>query len=190
MVSKQEKAKKEWNSLYLEVDLEGTSANYESGVLTVEGPKGAISKKLRYPNVNMKVEDDKVVVGTDKLSKREKKIIITYRAHIQNLIKGVKEGFEYRLVVVFSKFPVTIEYKGNEFIVKNLLGEKVPRVMRVPQGVEVEVKGKEVFVRGIDKELVGQCAANMEQLCRIVHLDRRVVQDGLFITNKPHRDYV
>ena len=190
MVSKQQKAKKEWNSLYVEVDLEGASAKYDGEFMTVEGPKGTITKKLRYPNVSIKVEDGKVVIGTDKLTKKEKKVISTYRAHVKNLVKGVNEGFEYKLAVVFSKFPMTVEHKGGEFIVKNLLGEKVPRVMTIPEGVEVDVKGNEVYVRGIDKELVGQCAANMEQLCRVTHLDRRVVQDGVFITNKPHKDYV
>lgn len=190
MVSKQQKAKKEWSSLYVEVDLEETSAKYDGKAITVEGPKGTITKKLRYPTVSIKVEDGKVVIGTDKLTKREKKIISTYRAHIKNLVKGVREGFEYKLVVVFSKFPMTVEHKGNEFIVKNLLGEKVPRVMKVPEGVEVDVKGKDIYVRGIDKELVGQCAANIEQLCKVTHLDRRVVQDGVFITSKPHREYV
>ncbi|MFW6286132.1 MAG: 50S ribosomal protein L6 [Nanoarchaeota archaeon] len=190
MVSKQEKAKKEWTSYYIEVELEGTTAIYENGIITIKGPKGEISKKLRYPNVSLNVEDEKIIVGSSKLTQREKKIINTYRAHITNLIKGVNEGFEYKLVVVFAKFPMTIEKKNQEFIVKNLLGEKVPRVMKIPNNVELDIKGKEIFVRGIDKELVGQCAANIEQLCRITHLDRRVIQDGIFITNKPHRDYV
>jgi len=193
MVSKQQKEqkKKEWTSFSVEVPLNETKAVYEANVLSVEGPKGAVSKRLKYPNVAIKVEGGNVVLSTERLTKREKKIIFTYRAHINNMVKGATEGFEYKLAVVYAKFPMTVEMKGDEFVVKNLLGEKVPRVIKVPvNDVEVNIAGKEIVVTGIDKEKTGQVAANIEQLCRITHLDRRVVQDGIYITKKPHKEYV
>ena len=193
MVSKQQKEqkKKEWTSFVQEVPLEETKATYEANVLTIEGPKGTVSKRLKYPNVNIKVESDKVVISTEHLTKREKKIIMTYKAHATNMVKGVKEGFEYKLAVVYAKFPMTVEMKGNQFIVKNLLGEKVPRTIQIPlDDVQVKVAGKDITVTGIDKEKTGQVAANIEQLCRVTNMDRRVVQDGIYITNKPHRDYI
>ena len=170
---------------------QGVSAHVtEESVLTVKGPKGEVSKLLRYPKINIKVEGQKIIVGTDKLTQNEKKIIFTYLAHIRNLIKGVTEGFEYRLVVVYAKFPISVELKGQVFTVKNLLGEKVPRTCIFSKDVKVEIKAKEIFVSGIDKEKTGQVAASIEQLTRITHLDRRVIQDGIFITNKPHRAYI
>lgn len=192
MVSKQVKAKKEWASLYLDESMPtGVSAHYDSEcTLHIKGPKGEVSKILRYPRVNIKVEGQKIIVGTDKLTQSEKKIIFTYLAHVRNLIKGVTEGFQYRLVVVYAKFPIGIEMKGQQFVVKNLLGEKVPRTYNISKDVKVEIKAKEIFVTGIDKEKVGQAAASIEQLTRITHLDRRVIQDGIFITNKPHRAYI
>lgn len=192
MASKQEKAKKVWSTLYLDEEMpQGVSAHVtEESVLTVKGPKGEVSKLLRYPKINIKVEGQKIIVGTDKLTQNEKKIIFTYLAHIRNLIKGVTEGFEYRLVVVYAKFPISVELKGQVFTVKNLLGEKVPRTCIFSKDVKVEIKAKEIFVSGIDKEKTGQVAASIEQLTRITHLDRRVIQDGIFITNKPHRAYI
>jgi large subunit ribosomal protein L6 len=183
---------KVWESYYQEVEIpSGVSAVYENGFLNVKGQKGEVSKKLRFPKVEVKVETNKVVVGTDKLSKREKKIINTYIAHIKNLFKGVTEGFEYKLVVLFAKFPVTVELKGNQFLVKNLLGEKVPRQLIIPDDVKVEIKGgKEIVVSGIDKEKTGQVAASLEQLTKINNMDRRVVQDGIFIVEKPHRKLI
>jgi len=191
MVSKQKKAQKEWNTLSVEVPIEeGVTFTYNKGILTATGPKGTISKNMKYPNVTIEVQSGRVVIGTKKLSQREKKIIFTYKAHTQNLMKGVVEGFEYNLVVVFSKFPMSVALNGQNLTVKNLLGEKVPRKITIPQDVKVEIKGKNITVTGIDKEKTGQVAANIEQMCRITHLDRRVVQDGIFITNKPHKAYV
>jgi len=191
MVSAKEKKEKVWTTLEVEVELpEGVQASISENVLTVKGKKGEVSKYLRFPNVYMKVDSNKILIGTNKYSKSEKKIIFTYRAHSKNLIKGVTEGFEYNLIVVYAKFPMTVELKGTTFNVKNFLGEKVPRSMQVPAGVKVEIKGgKDIVVTGIDKEKTGQVAATIEQLTRINHLDRRVVQDGIFITKKPHVRY-
>ncbi len=185
----QETLKKEWKSMEIEVSLDSTQATYENNTLTIKGAKGEVSKILKFPQVYIKVENDKVLVGTNRFTQRQKKIIHTYRALITNMVKGVKEGFEYTLKVVYAKFPMTVEVKGNVFSVKNLLGEKVPRVVKIPEGVQVKVQGQDITVNGVDKELCGQVAGLLEQSTRITHLDRRVIQDGVFITEKPHRKY-
>jgi len=113
--------------------------------------------------------------------------MFTYRAHAKNLIQGVSEGFTYTLGIFFAKFPVTVELKGTKFAVKNLLGEKVPRTTIIPSDVKVEIKGKEIVVSGNDIEKCGQVAATLEQLTKVKNMDRRVVQDGIFITSKPHK---
>ena len=192
MVSKQVKTQKskEWKKYSVDIALEGTTATYSNGTLTVTGPKGSIQKILRYPNVRVEVKDGKVHISTPKFSRNEKKIIHTYQAHVVNMVKGSKEGFEYKLQVVFAKFPITVEKVGNTIVVKNLLGEKVPRRLNLLSDVNVEVKGKEIVVTGIDKEKVGQVAGSIEQLTRITHLDRRVIQDGIYITEKPHKRYI
>ena len=184
--------KKEWKSFEISVPLtEGISARYEDSKIFIKGAKGEISKILKFPRVYIEVKNNNILVGTKKFTQREKKIIHTYRAHLNNMIKGVTEGFEYNLVVVFAKFPISIELKGNVFSVKNLLGEKVPRVIKIPTDVKVEIKGnKDIIVTGIDKERVGQVAASIEQSTRVLNMDRRVVQDGIFITKKPHKTYV
>lgn len=192
MVSNKEKNQKEWRTMEIVVPLsEGVSAEYVGNNLVVKGPKGEISKRLRYPRVDINVEGNEVKISTNYYTKRAKKIIHTYRAHVRNLDKGVTEGFTYRLTVVFSKFPVTVEFNAGVFTVKNLLGEKQPRSVSVPDDVKVEIKGgKEIEVTGIDKERTGQVAALLEQTTRITHLDRRVIQDGIYIVEKPHVRYV
>ncbi len=189
-MAKVEIKKKEPKSFHLNVPLtDGVKAELDGKILKVAGPKGEVSKMLKYPKISVQVKDSDIIVGTDDLGRREKKMIFTFYAHIKNLVKGVTEGFEYDLRVVFAKFPITVEMKGDEFLVKNLLGEKVPRVVKIPKDVKIELDGKEIKVSGINKETVGQAAASIEQLCRVTNLDRRVVQDGIYIIKKPHRVY-
>ena len=180
---------KNWREYKIEVNLDGTSAKYVDNVLIISFNGKENSKYLNYPFVDIVIGDGVIIIETKKFTKRQKKIIHTYRAHIRNLIKGVKEGFTYKLKLVYAKFPITIEMKGQEFIVKNLLGEKVPRRRIIPKEVKVDVKGGDITVMGQDKEKCGQVAALLEQLTRITHLDRRVIQDGIYITEKPHRKY-
>jgi large subunit ribosomal protein L6 len=183
--------KKVWKEFEESIDLgESITAKYEDSILSINGPKGEVSKKLKYPRVKVEVKGNKIVLSSKHFGQREKKIIFTYRAHIKNMLKGVQEGFVYKLTVVYAKFPMSVSANGEKFEVKNLLGEKVPRVYKIPNDVKVEVKDKHITVSGIDKEKTGQVAASIEQLTRITHLDRRVIQDGIYIVEKPHRKYV
>jgi len=126
-----------------------------------------------------------------KLLERERNGTNSLKGELSYMIEWMKSKLQYNLVVVFAKFPISIELKGNVFSVKNLLGEKVPRVIKIPTDVKVEIKGnKDIIVTGIDKERVGQVAASIEQSTRVLNMDRRVVQDGIFITKKPHKTYV
>jgi large subunit ribosomal protein L6 len=80
---------------------------------------------------------------------------------------------------------MTMAVKGNKFVVNNYFGERVPRTSDILSGVEVKVNNKvEVVVSGIDKELVGQTAANIEKSTTIKNRDRRVFQDGIYLLNK------
>ena len=75
--------------------------------------------------------------------------------------------------------------KGNEFVVNNYFGERVPRRADILDGVKVEVKNKvEVVVSGIDKEKVGQTSANIERCTTVKNRDRRVFQDGIYLLEK------
>lgn len=182
---------KEWKSLFVEVPLvDGVKAELDGSLLKIIGPKGEVSKELRYPRVSIEILSNMVKIGTEKYSRNQKKIIFTFQAHVNNMIKGVTEGFEYELTAVYEKFPLTLVVEGNKFMVKNFLGMKVPRSTEIYPDVTVKINGSKINVTGIDKERTGQMAALIEQTTRITHLDRRVVQDGVYITKKPHRSYI
>ena len=163
---------------------EGVEVTVENNVVKVRGPKGELERELKYPGVQIFTEDGKVVVFKEFPRKKDIAIARTFKAHIANMIKGVTEGFTYKLKAVYSHFPMTVKVQGDEVVIENFLGEKNPRRAKILPGVTVKVRGQEIVVEGIDKEAVGQTAANIEQATRITKWDRRVFQDGIYIVEK------
>ncbi|MFA4646111.1 50S ribosomal protein L6 [Pyrococcus kukulkanii] len=163
---------------------EGVEVTVQDNVVKVKGPKGELERRFFWPGVQIFTEDGKVVIYKDFPRRKDIAIVRTFKAHINNMIKGVTEGFTYKLKVVYSHFPITVKVQGDEVIIENFLGEKAPRKAKILPGVTVKVKGQEIIVEGIDKEAVGQTAANIEQATRITKWDRRVFQDGIYIVEK------
>ena len=172
---------------------EGVSANLSESTITVEGPNGSISRDFQHSRVQLTQQNGSLVVEIELPRRKEKAIAGTWRAHLANMVRGVTEGFEYRMKAVYSHFPMALSVNSDhsEFTVKNLLGEKVPRIaglMYHKDGIEVKVEKKvHVVITGVDREKVGQTAAIIERSCRITGRDRRVFQDGVYIVSKGGR---
>jgi large subunit ribosomal protein L6 len=80
---------------------------------------------------------------------------------------------------------MNISVKGDVVEIVNFLGEKKPRKSKILPGCEVQVKGKDIIVKGVNKEAVGQTAGNLERTVRTTNRDRRRFQDGIYIVKKP-----
>jgi len=167
---------------------EGVEVNFEDDNLTVKGPEGGSSKEMKMGTLDFKIEGNKITIGHKKATKNEKKRMNTLAAHIRNMIKGVKEKYVYHLKICFSHFPFTVSVEGNVGTIKNFLGEKVPRVFKLPEGVEIKIDKEDVTVTSVNKELAGQAAANFERATKITGRDRRIFQDGIYITNKAGKE--
>ena len=176
-------------SLFKTIEMpEGVTAKYEDAVFTVAGPEGSISKKINFGRVEVTIEGNKIVLGNEKSTKTEKKIMNTNVAHIKNMIKGVTEKFEYELKICSGHFPMTVKKESNKAIIKNFLGEKVERSCSIPQGVEVEINKNTIIVKSVNKELAGQTAANFEKATTIKGRDKRIFQDGIYIIKKAGKE--
>ncbi len=167
----------------VEINVEGDDVS--GYTVRVKGPKGENSRTLKFRDVHIEVKDGKVVVYTTSPKKKQRAMVGTFAAHIRNLIRGVTEGFQYKLKLVYSHFPVKLRVEGNEVVIENFLGEKYPRRAKIVGRAQVKIKGNDIIVEGIDKEECGQTAANLEQTTRIKNLDIRVFQDGIYIVEKP-----
>ena len=167
---------------------EGVEVSVDKDMVTVKGPEGENKREFDLMRVSLEKKDNQVIVGNKKATKNEKKMIKTIAAHIKNMIKGVQEKFEYTLKIVFSHFPMTAEMEGKEVVIKNFLGEKIPRRVQINEGAEVKIDKEIITVSSVDKEIAGQVAANFEKATRVPLKDRRIFQDGVFITNKAGRE--
>lgn len=165
---------------------EGVTASLsEDGVVSIQGPKGSLSRQFLNSNLDLFQEGGALIVRTDLPRRKMKALAGTWNAHLNNMVKGVTDGFTYSLKAVYSHFPMTLSVKGNIFVVNNYFGEKVPRNADILEGVDVKVNNKvEVVVSGIDKENVGQTAANIERCVTVKNRDRRVFQDGIYLVGK------
>jgi len=180
------KMKKE---IFEEVEIpEGIEVNIEGSTLNVKGPEGENKRTFNTNSISIEKKDNKIVIGNKKSTKREKKMIYTTVAHVKNMLKGVKEKFEYELKVVFSHFPITVEHKDDKVSIKNFLGEKVPREVSIPKGAEVEVKKDQIIIKSVNKEIAGQTAAVLENATKVGARDRRIFQDGIYIINKAGKE--
>ncbi|MDG6220523.1 MAG: 50S ribosomal protein L6 [Candidatus Thermoplasmatota archaeon] len=163
---------------------EGTTANISGNVLTVKGPKGTLTREFKHPNLSMDVKDDKILTRCEFPRVKDKALVGTWNAHVKNMLKGVSKGFIYHMKLVYSHFPVKVSVKGDQVVIENFSGEKSPRQATILEGVKVNAKGDQITVEGIDKELVGQTMANIERATIIRGYDRRVFQDGIYLTGK------
>ncbi len=163
---------------------EGVNVEIKDGMVSVEGEKGRIERILYHPKIKMEKVDNKIVIECEFARKKEAALVGTFAAHIRNMIKGVTEGFVYRMKIVYSHFPMKVNVKDSEVIIENFLGEKFPRKAKIFGNVKVQVKGDEVIIEGINREEVGQTAANIEFATKVKNRDIRVFQDGIYIVSK------
>ncbi|MDK2974224.1 MAG: large subunit ribosomal protein [Methanofollis sp.] len=162
----------------------GITAALTGFTLVVKGQKGELRREMRYPGVNVAVADGEVVIATDSSRKRVVAMVGTYAAHVGNMFEGVAKGYEYRMKVVYSHFPIQLKLKGEILEINNFLGEKQARYARILPGVRVTIGNDEVTLAGIDKELVGSTSAKIERATKVRKRDTRVFQDGIYIVEK------
>jgi large subunit ribosomal protein L6 len=172
----------------VEIELpDDVSASMDHLDLTVEGPNGSVTRRLWYPDVDVSVEGDTVAVESENEDAKTNATVGTFESHVRNIIHGVTEGWEYRMTVLYSHFPMQVDVEDDEVVIDNFLGERHPRRTEIRGDTEVEIDGEDLVLRGSDKEAVGQTAADIEQLTRVKDKDTRVFQDGVYITEKPSK---
>jgi len=142
----------------------GVEITVDDSKVTVKGPKGELSLKIR-PEVKVTVEDGKLLVALNpainlKKEKRAPAFWGLTRALLQNMVKGVTEGFEKKLELIGIGYRAQLE--GEDLVLN--VGFTHPVKVKKPEGIKFSVEKNVVSVAGIDKELVGQTAAKIRKI--------------------------
>jgi len=160
---------------------EGVSVEVNGKTVKVSGTKGQLERTFKYfYDIKIEKKDNKLLVSSKEEKRKIKAMLGTIIAHTRNMIKGVTEGYTYRMKVVYSHFPITVKVEGDKVLINNFIGEKKPRITRIVGDTKIEVKGQELILTGANREDVGQTMGNIEQACRISKFDRRIFQDGIY----------
>jgi len=163
---------------------EGTEAKIDKNALFVKGPEGKNERKFNTNNLIFEKKGGEIIIGNKKSTKKEKKRINTIASHIKNMLEGVQKKYEYKLKICFNHFPITLDIQQDKVLIKNFLGERMPRKLKVSDNVDIKLNKEIITIRSCDKELAGQTAADFENATKIRKRDRRVFQDGIFIISR------
>ncbi len=140
----------------------GVEVNLDDSVVTVKGPKGTLSHAVKSPIKVDRAEDGTIAVVRPDDERESRSLHGLTRTLIANMVTGVTQGYEKRLEIVgvgyrvLSKGPTQLEFQ---------LGYSHVIVFDAPEGITFSVDGPTRFgVAGIDKQLVGEVAANIRKL--------------------------
>ncbi len=134
---------------------ENTEVTISGGTVSVKGPLGTLTKEFK-PIIAISISPEKIISLEPKRNDQDTKALWgAYSSHVSNMINGVNKGFAKKLVI--EGIGYKSEVKGSELLMS--LGYSHPVKMIIPAGIKVTAEKNLVTITGIDKEAVGQFAA-------------------------------
>jgi len=177
------KTKDKLKEFVREIDIPG-GIDVEVDINKIKASKNGSEIKKKFDKVILEKKDNKLRIKAERSTKREIKQINTVMAHLKNIFSGLQEKFVYKLEICAVHFPMAVKVDGDEVKIKNFLGETNLRTAKIIKGAEVRIEGQKIIVESYDKEAAGQTAANIEKSVQQKVRDKRIFQDGIYITEK------
>ncbi len=166
---------------------EGVNVTIDKMNVDVSGSLGQLQRELWYPGIVIKKVDSEIIIETAMSRREQLSMLGTFESHLKNMITGVSKGYEYKMKTVYSHFPIQVKTEGNQVLIANFLGEKKTRKASIRGNSKVTIKGDQVIINGINREDVGQTAANIRMATKIKRFDPRVFQDGIYLVESSGR---
>jgi len=139
----------------------GVEVKIDGSQVSVKGPKGELNHTVSAP-IELSQEDGTITVTRPDDERESRSLHGLTRTLISNMVEGVTNGFSKQLEVVGTGYRVQAKGQDLEFA----LGYSHPVPVKAPQGITFTVEGNKVTVAGIDKQQVGETAANIRKLRR------------------------
>lgn len=136
-----------------------TEASFSGGVMTVKGPLGTLTKNFR-PNINVEVKNGEITLTQAFPGLQSNALWGTYASHIRNMIEGVNKPFEKKLIVEGIGYKADI--KGKDLVLA--VGFSHTIAVPIPTDLKITSEKNVVTISGIDREKVGQLAAEIRAL--------------------------
>jgi large subunit ribosomal protein L6 len=137
----------------------GVDVTIDGATVSVKGPKGELSHQVANP-IEVSLEEGTLTVTRPNDERESRSLHGLTRTLIDNMIVGVTNGYEKQLEVVGTGYRVLAKGSDLEFA----LGYSHPVPVKAPEGIAFKVEGNKVTVSGIDKQRVGETAANIRKL--------------------------
>lgn len=165
--------------------------------VTVKGPRGTLTRDFKHVDMDLQL-----IGGVDEETGVEKKFVRvdlwfatrkqlacvrTICSHVDNMFVGVTQGFLYKMRFVYSHFPINVTLTNGYVEIRNFLGEKRVRKVKLVEGVEyvrtANVKDQ-IELSGNDIAVVSLVAAQIQQATNIRNKDLRKFLDGIYVSEK------
>jgi large subunit ribosomal protein L6 len=163
---------------------QGCTFMFDKKNITVKGPKGEVTRKLPDKKIKIEQQNQELNLLYEQATKREKRMLFTTKAHIKNMLKGVQEGFTYKLKICSGHFPMNVSIKNDALEIKNFHWRKSTKNIKNKNRCNRKNKRRRNTVEALNKEIAGQTAGSIEKLTKRPGFDKRIFQDGIYIIEK------
>ena len=180
---------------------ETVTLKVKARTVTVSGPRGTLTKSLKHVHLDIqRLSPSKIRVQVWHGARKHIACIRTACSHIENMIKGVTKGFEYKMRFAYAHFPINVNCvnDGTMVEIRNFLGEKIIRRVQMLPGVKVvtsDAQKDEICLIGNDIQNVSQSgmnslklinttAASIQQSVLVKNKDIRKFLDGIYVSEK------
>jgi large subunit ribosomal protein L6 len=136
-----------------------TDVSVTGGVLTIKGSKGTLTKRV-HPSVSISIDNGNVTIAPKDNSRLAKALTGTYASHVKNMVQGVETPFMKKLILEGVGYKV--EVKGKDIVLTVGFSHTVP--LAIPADVTAVVEKNAIKLESINKESVGQFAANIRRV--------------------------
>jgi large subunit ribosomal protein L9e len=166
---------------------EGVEVEVNSRVIKVTGPRGSLTRDFKHMSMDLRKVGNTIRVDVWFANRKQLATVRTVISHIDNMMVGVTRGFMYKMRFVYSHFPINVTLNGDNVEIRNFLGEKRVRKVKLMEGVKyvrsADVKDQ-IELSGNDIAMVSLTAAQIQGQTNVRKKDLRKFLDGIYVSEK------